>query len=131
MAAKEKKRRPKRTFSPEYKGDIVRQARAYKRGELAPLLAREGLTNSLLAAWRRELGGSKKDPHPPSPAGTQGRRSNAAPDAKTNAPDPDPATGDAEWDREIARWLRKIHLAEAIIEAKKRLREMEAEFDRG
>ena len=124
--AKDKKTRPKRTFSLEYKRDIVRQANACKRGELAPLLAREGLTSSLLTAWRREVGITG------AVVFETGKARGSV--AVFTAAGP----GDAGLERRVALWRRQIEVAERIIEferalreEQKALRELEEELGRG
>jgi transposase-like protein len=135
VADKPKKHR--RKFSLDYKRRIVRLASACKHGEVAALLAREGLSRSDLSNWRHLGLGASKNAAPPNatpnaaPNATRGQAKGQAA-AKTSAPEPDPpATGDGELEREIAGWERKIELARQIIEAQKRLREMEAELARG
>lgn len=48
-------RRTRRTYTAEYKLNIIAQANACKHGELGALLRRERLYSSQLTAWRREL----------------------------------------------------------------------------
>lgn len=45
----------RRSFTAEYKREVLRQAAACKSGELGALLRREGLYSSHLTSWRREM----------------------------------------------------------------------------
>jgi len=46
----------RRTFTAEYKREVLRQVAACKKpGELGALLRREGLYSSHLSSWRREM----------------------------------------------------------------------------
>jgi len=68
----EHEKRTRRTFSVEYKLDILKKADACKHGELGQLLRRENLYSNQLAQWRREFneqgvpGLSKSQPGPQS-----------------------------------------------------------------
>lgn len=55
-------RRTRRKFTTEYKLRIIAEADACARGELGPMLRREGLYSNQLQQWRRELavGGIEK-----------------------------------------------------------------------
>jgi len=55
-------RRTRRKFTTEYKLRIIAEADACARGELGPMLRREGLYSNQLQQWRRELadGGFEK-----------------------------------------------------------------------
>lgn len=55
-------RRTRRKFTTEYKLRIIAEADACARGELGPMLRREGLYSNQLQQWRRELadGGLEK-----------------------------------------------------------------------
>lgn len=55
-------RRTRRKFTTEYKLKIIAEADACARGELGPMLRREGLYSNQLQQWRRELadGGIEK-----------------------------------------------------------------------
>ena len=70
--APEPEKRTRRTFSVEYKLDILRKADACQHGELGQLLRRENLYSNQLAQWRREFseqgvaGLSKSQPGPQS-----------------------------------------------------------------
>ncbi|MEL7798745.1 MULTISPECIES: transposase [Idiomarina] len=70
--APEHEKRTRRTFSVEYKLDILRKADACQHGELGQLLRRENLYSNQLAQWRREFseqgvaGLSKSQPGPQS-----------------------------------------------------------------
>lgn len=48
-------RRSRRRFTTEYKLKIIAEADACARGELGPMLRREGLYSNQLQQWRREL----------------------------------------------------------------------------
>lgn len=45
----------RRSFTAEYKREVLRQAAACKPGELGALLRKEGLYSSHLTSWRREM----------------------------------------------------------------------------
>lgn len=68
----EHEKRTRRTFSVEYKLDILKKADACQHGELSQLLRREKLYSNQLAQWRREFteqgvaGLSKSHPGPQS-----------------------------------------------------------------
>jgi len=68
----EHEKRTRRTFSVEYKLDILKKADACQHGELSQLLRREKLYSNQLAQWRREFteqgvaGLSKSQPGPQS-----------------------------------------------------------------
>ena len=47
-------RRTRRKFTTEYKLKIIAEADACARGELGPMLRREGLYSNQLQQWRRE-----------------------------------------------------------------------------
>ena len=70
--APEHEKRTRRTFSVEYKLDILKKADACQHGELGQLLRREKLYSNQLAQWRREFteqgvaGLSKSQPGPQS-----------------------------------------------------------------
>ena len=51
----EHEKRTRRTFSVEYKLDILKKADACQHGELGQLLRREKLYSNQLAQWRREF----------------------------------------------------------------------------
>lgn len=133
VARKHKKHR--REFSPEYKRDIVRQANACKRGELAPLLVRERLTTSLLTHWRRALGRQQaaEDPAPAAPAVARVPIKQVpieqVPIEQVRIKQV--AAGDEDDLRDrIATWRHMIALAEEMIDAQKRFRELDAELER-
>ena len=48
-------KRTRRVHSPEYKLKILQEAEACKRGELGPLLRREGLYSNQLKQWREDF----------------------------------------------------------------------------
>lgn len=68
----EHEKRTRRTFSVEYKLNILKKADACQHGELGQLLRREKLYSNQLAQWRREFsrqgvaGLSKSQPGPQS-----------------------------------------------------------------
>lgn len=126
MMGNDKQKR--RKLSLDYKRRIVREADAAKYGQLTPLLKREGIYGSQIRAWRLELGR----------AAAAKATAASEPAAKRKAPaiEPGPgslrgAMGDGKLERDIAEWERKIEVARKIIEAQRRLRELEAELERG
>jgi transposase len=122
----EAKKGHRRAWSIEDKRRIVGAADAAKYGELAPLLKREGTYSSQLAAWRRELG----------PARTAGAKASAAnilvpvPKLSRATKPPPVAKAEGGLERQIAGWRRKIELAEGVLEARNKLRDLEAELER-
>jgi transposase-like protein len=108
-----RERAARRRFTAEYKAQVLRQAdQCAGVGELGALLRREGLYSSHLTSWRRqrEQGAlvalaPKKRGRPPVPVSPLARRV-------------------AELERENSRLARRLHQAEAIIEAQKKLSEI-------
>ncbi len=106
-------RAARRRFTAEYKLQVLRQAdQCAGIGELGALLRREGLYSSHLTTWRRqrEQGAlvalaPKKRGRPTVPVSPLARRV-------------------AELERDNARLARRLHQAEAIIEAQKKLSEI-------
>lgn len=99
----------RRTFTNNYKRDIVRKADAAKEepGKLAALLRREGLYSSHLVVWRRELE----------------QRELAALEPKKRGPRPaDPREHElATLRRENAKLTARAERAELIIEIQKKV----------
>jgi transposase-like protein len=108
-----RERAARRRFTAEYKLQVLRQAdQCAGIGELGALLRREGLYSSHLTTWRRqrEQGAlvalaPKKRGRPTGPVSPLARRV-------------------AELERDNARLVRRLHQAEAIIEAQKKLSEI-------
>ena len=106
-------RAARRRFTAEYKLQVLRQAdQCAGIGEVGALLRREGLYSSHLTTWRRqrEQGAlvalaPKKRGRPTVPVSPLARRV-------------------AELERDNARLARRLHQAEAIIEAQKKLSEI-------
>jgi len=96
-------RATRRTFSAEYKRQILVEADTCPRGQVGALLRREGLYYSHLTKWRGER--------------EAGRLTERARGPKAN---PDRAQVD-RLARENAVLKRKLAQAEAIIEAQKKL----------
>jgi transposase len=105
----------RRSFTAEYKRDILRQADACrdKPGEVGALLRREGLYSSHLTTWRQArdqgelagLRGSKRGP--------KGRRKKMV-----------PARDVERLERENERLKQELHKAQTIIAFQKKLSEM-------
>lgn len=93
----------RRTFSAEYKRQIVAEADACEHGELGALLRREGLYYSQIRAWRKAVAADT--------LGTKKRGPVANPDRAEKK----------RLERENERLRRKLADAEAIIEAQKKL----------
>ena len=108
-----RERAARRRFTAEYKRQVLRQAdQCAGVGDLGALLRREGLYSSHLTTWRRqrEQGtlvalAPKKRGRPTTPVSPLARRV-------------------AELERDNARLGRRLHQAEAIIEAQKKLSEI-------
>ena len=108
-----RERAARRRFTAEYKLQVLRQAdQCAGVGELGALLRREGLYSSHLTTWRRqrEQGAlvaltPKKRGRPMAPVSPLARRV-------------------AELERDNARLGRRLHQAEAIIAAQKKLSEI-------
>jgi transposase len=108
-----RERAARRRFTAEYKLQVLRQAdQCVGVGELGALIRREGLYSSHLTTWRRqrEQGAlvalaPKKRGRPPASGAPLARRV-------------------AELERDNGRLVRRLHQAEAIIEAQKKLSEI-------
>jgi transposase len=108
-----RERAARRRFTAEYKLQVLRQAdQCASVGELGALLRREGLYSSHLTTWRRQreqgaLGAlaPKKRGRPTTSVSPLARRV-------------------AELERDNIRLGRRLHQAEAIIEAQKKLSEI-------
>jgi transposase-like protein len=108
-----RERAARRRFTGEYKLQVLRQAdRCAGVGELGALLRREGLYSSHLTTWRRQREQSalvaltpKKRGRPTASVSPLARRV-------------------AELERDNGRLARRLHQAEAIIEAQKKLSEI-------
>src|SRR3990172_1490161 len=108
-----RERAARRRFTAEYKLQVLREAdQCAGVGEIGALLRREGLYSSHLTTWRRqrEQGAlvalaPKKRGRPTAPVSPLARRV-------------------AELQRDNARLARRLHQAEAIIEAQKKLSEI-------
>jgi transposase-like protein len=108
-----RERAARRRFTAEYKLQVLRQAdQCAGVGELGALLRREGLYSSHLTTWRRQreqgaLGAlaPKKRGRPATPVSPLTRRI-------------------AELERDNGRLARRLHQAEAIIAAQKKLCEI-------
>lgn len=131
----DKRKGHRREFSLDYKRRMVRAADACQRGELAPLLAREGLYGSQITQWRQELGRYAESAAKATPNATRGQaRGQAAAKAPVSPFKLEQVPNEAAVDgleRQIADWRRKIELAEKIIEGRKVIGELEAELARG
>lgn len=106
-------RAARRRFTAEYKLQVLRQAdQCAGVGEIGALLRREGLYSSHLTTWRRQREHGALVALAPK---TRGRP----------APPVSPlARRVAELERDNARLARRLHQAEAIIEAQKKLSEI-------
>jgi transposase-like protein len=103
----------RRTFTAEYKRDILQQAAACtESGDIGALLRREGLYSSHLTTWRqaRERGEL---------AGLRGRR--RGPKGRKKMV---PAQEAARLEREVTRLKQELHKAQTIIGVQKKLSEM-------
>jgi transposase-like protein len=108
-----RERAARRRFTAEYKLQVLRQAeQCVGVGDLGALIRREGLYASHLTTWRRqrEQGAlvalaPKKRGRPPASVSPLARRM-------------------AELERDNGRLARRLHQAEAIIEAQKKLSEI-------
>ena len=108
-----RERAARRRFTAEYKLQVLRQAdQCAGVGEIGALLRREGLYSSHLTTWRRqrEQGAlvalaPKKRGRPAVPVSPLARRV-------------------AELERDNGRLARRLHQAESIIEAQKKLSEI-------
>ncbi len=95
----------RRTYSAEYKRQIVREVTAAPRGGIGVILRREGLYSATVDAWRKEIAGVRT-------AGTAGRK--ALPET--------PLKREVErLKRENARLERKLEHATLIIAVQKKI----------
>lgn len=100
----------RRTFTAEYKRQILREADNVKQpGDVSALLRREGLYSSHLTEWRKardrgELGGGTK---------RRGPAPRPAPDARDRRI--------AELERENAKLDKRARRAEAMVELQKKV----------
>jgi len=105
--------RPKRrTFTVEYKLDIVRRAdnalASGDAGAIGELLRREGLYSSHLTLWRRERDG--------------GELAGLTPKKRGRKPRENPLTEEvARLERELAKVKRELGKANAVIDVQKKL----------
>jgi transposase len=104
----EKARR--RTYTVEYKLQIVKEAEACKPGDLGALLRREGLYSSHLTTWRQARDRGELSP------GAKARRRGPM----TTAPDPRDKRI-AELERQNAKLTTRAERAEAIAEIQKKV----------
>jgi transposase len=104
----EKARR--RTYTVEYKLQIVKEAEACKPGELGALLRREGLYSSHLTTWRQARDRGELAP------GAKARKRGPT----TTAPDPRDKRI-AELERQNAKLTTRAERAEAIAEIQKKV----------
>ena len=98
----------RRSFSPKYRRDIVRQAEACtKPGQIGELLRREGLYSSHLTSWRKEVA----------------EREEAALTPKKRGPKPaDPRDQElAALRRENAKLTRRAERAELLVAIQKKV----------
>ena len=101
----------RRTFTAEYKRQIVKEADACKAaGEVGALLRREGLYSSNLTSWR-----AARDRGELAPGAATKKRGPQA-----TAPDPRDKRI-AEMERQIARLTTRAERAEAIAEIQKKV----------
>ena len=108
-----RERAARRRFTAEYKLQVLRQAdQCLGVGDLGALIRREGLYSSHLTTWRRQR--------------EQGALVALAPKQRGRpaAPVAPLARRVAELERDNGRLARRLHQAEAIIEAQKKLCEI-------
>ena len=99
-------RAKRRRFTAQYKREILREADGLREsGQIGALLRREGLYASHLATWRRQRDAGEL-------AGLEPRRRGRK---------PDPATQVARLEAENARLQRRLTMADAILDAQKKL----------
>ena len=99
----------RRRFTAEYKLRILQTADQCSPGELGALLRREGLYSSHLSTWRRQR--------------ETGQLAGLTP--KKRGPKPDPQADEiARLRRETERLQARLHQAEAIIDAQKKLSQL-------
>ena len=102
----------RRRFTAEYKRRILKEADACKeRRQFGILLRREGLYSSNLTTWRRQAERGTLDALSPKKRGPKVQK-------------PDPSLGRiAELEKENQKLKAKLHQAELIIEAQKKMAE--------
>jgi transposase len=108
-----RERAARRRFTAEYKLQVLRQAdQCVGVGDLGALIRREGLYSSHLTTWRRQR--------------EQGALVALAPKkrGRPTASGSPLARRVAELERDNGRLARRLHQAEAIIEAQKKLSEL-------
>ena len=108
-----RERAARRRFTAEYKLQVLRQAdQCVGVGDLGALIRREGLYSSHLTTWRRQR--------------EQGALVALAPKkrGRPTASGSPLARRVAELERDNGRLTRRLHQAEAIIEAQKKLSEL-------
>lgn len=99
----------RRTFTAEYKADILAQADACEPGELGALLRREGLYSSHLTKWRRQR--------------ERGAAAGLKPKKRGRKPNPNKAQQD-ELERlrkENQRLKNELYKARAVIDVQKKV----------
>ena len=103
----------RRRFTAEYKRRILKEADACKEpGQFGILLRREGLYSSNLTTWRRQAERGTLDALSPKKRGPKVQK-------------PDPSLGRiAELEKENQKLKAKLHQAELIIEAQKKMAEL-------
>ena len=110
-----RERAARRRFTGEYKVQVLRQAdQCAGVGELGALLRREGLYSSHLTTWRRQREQGALMALAPKKRGRPTTSASASPLAQRVA----------ELERDNTRLGRRLHQAEAIIEAQKKLSEL-------
>src|SRR3990172_6457314 len=103
----------RRSYTAEYKRRILRETEVCKeQGQLGALLRREGLYSSNLTTWRRQAERGTLDALSPKKRGPKVQK-------------PDPSVGRiAELEKENQKLKAKLHQAELIIEAQKKMAEL-------
>lgn len=104
----EKARR--RTFSNEYKWQIVRAAEVCAHGELGAMLRREGLTYDQLRTWRKQFSRAEEV------------LQSTVDQGKVNLSEAEKRI--AELERQKKQLERELHHAHAIIEVQKKISEI-------
>ena len=102
----------RRTFSAEYKLQILREAEVCGAGELGALLRREGLYSSHLGVWRRQREEGSLEGLTPKKRGRKGKRKDPLADRN------------AELERENRKLKKRLEQAETIIEFQKKVSEV-------
>lgn len=99
----------RRTFTAEYKADILAQADACGPGEVGALLRREGLYSSYLTDWRRERDGGAMNGLKPKKRGRKGN-----PDKKLQAEN-------EQLRRQNKRLENELYKARTVIDVQKKV----------